>query len=426
MMLERIDAAGNVVFTRVFRDQAMSAAAASDRRWSEGIPLSPIDGVPIAVKDLFDVEGFTTRAGSVALTDAPVAHSDAIVVQRLRQAGVVILGLTNMTEFAYSGLGINPHYGTPLSPWDRATARVAGGSSSGSAVAVSDGMAIAAVGSDTGGSVRIPSAFCGLTGFKPTAHRISLQGALPLSTSLDSIGPLARSVNCCYWLDAVMAGSPKRLLAPLDSAILKGRVFAQPNQLVLEGMDDTVARSYEAACQTLVNAGARIEAIDLPELNELAAINAAGGLIAVESWALHHEWLAKAGEQYDPRVASRIRRGQQISAADHQSLLLKRCDWIGRVSQKISGFDALIMPTVPVVPPELAPLIASDETYAQTNLLVLRNPSVINFLDGCSISLPCHKPGEAPVGLMLSAFADQDEHLLSLAQACEAALADQQ
>jgi aspartyl-tRNA(Asn)/glutamyl-tRNA(Gln) amidotransferase subunit A len=176
----------------------------------------------------------------------------------------------------------------------------------------------------------------------------------------------------------------------------------------------------------LVNAGARIEAIDLPELNELAAINAAGGLIAVESWALHHEWLAKAGEQYDPRVASRIRRGQQISAADHQSLLLKRRDWIGRVSQKISGFDALIMPTVPVVPPELAPLIASDETYTKSNLLVLRNPSVINFLDGCSISLPCHKPGAAPVGLMLSTFADQDERLLSLAQACEAALAEQQ
>jgi aspartyl-tRNA(Asn)/glutamyl-tRNA(Gln) amidotransferase subunit A len=424
-MLERIAAVGDAVFTRVFREQALSAALAADKRWSDGYPLSPIDGLPIAVKDLFDIEGFTTRAGSIALADAPVANSDATAVQRLRQAGAVILGLTNMTEFAYSGLGINPHYGTPLAPWDRATARVAGGSSSGSAVAVSDGMAIASVGTDTGGSVRIPSAFCGLTGFKPTAHRVSLQGALPLSTSLDSIGPLARSVNCCFWLDAVMAGTPERLSATLESVLLKGRVFAQPNQLVLENMDATVARTYEAACQRLINAGARIEAIDLPELDQLAVINSAGGLTAAESWALHHEWLAKAGERYDPRVAGRIRRGQLISAADYQALRLKRRDWIDRVSQKISGFDALIMPTVPVVPPELAPLMVSDEAYARTNLLVLRNPSMINFLDGCSISLPCHKKGEAPVGLMLSCRADQDERLLSLAQACEAALVNQ-
>lgn len=424
-MIERIETAGDAVFTRVFREQALSAALAADKRWSEGAPLSPIDGVPIAVKDLFDLEGFTTRAGSVVLSDEPVADRDAIVVQRLKQVGAVILGATNMTEFAYSGLGINPHYGTPLSPWDRATGRVAGGSSSGSGVAVSDGMAIAAVGTDTGGSVRIPSAFCGLTGFKPTAHRVSLKGALPLSTSLDSIGPLARSVNCCFWLDAVMAGTPERLSGTLESALLKGRVFAQPNQLVLENMDATVARAYEAACQRLISAGARIEAIDLPELDQLAVINSAGGLTAAESWALHHEWLAKSGERYDPRVAGRIRRGQLISTADYQALQLKRRDWIGQVNQKISGFDALIMPTVPVVPPELAPLMASDEAFARNNLLVLRNPSVINFLDGCSISLPCHKQGEAPVGLMLSCIADQDERLLSLAQACEASLVNQ-
>lgn len=425
VILERIETAGDVVFTRVFREQALSAASAADKRWSDGVPNSPIDGLPIAVKDLFDVEGFTTRAGSVALADEPVASTDAIVIQRLRQAGAVILGSTNMTEFAYSGLGINPHYGTPLSPWDRSTGRVAGGSSSGSAVAVSDGMAIAAIGTDTGGSVRIPSAFCGLTGFKPTAQRVSLQGALPLSTSLDSIGPLARSVNCCYWLDAVMAGNPARLSALLESTPLKGRVFAQPNQLVFDGMDATVARTYEATCRALSKAGASIRAIDLPALDQLAAINAAGGLTAVESWAWHHEWLAKAGERYDPRVASRIRRGQQISPSDHQSLLLKRRAWIERVSAEIRGFDALIMPTVPVVPPALAPLTASDEAYSQTNLLVLRNPSVINFLDGCAISLPCHSLGEAPVGLMLASIADQDDRLMSLAQACEAVLSRQ-
>lgn len=421
-MLDRVAADGEVVFTRVFRQQALDAARAADKRWSTGSAWSAIDGVPVAVKDLFDIEGLTTRAGSVVLTDAPAAHADALAVQRLRQAGAVILGTTNMTEFAYSGLGINPHYGTPLSPWERSRARVAGGSSSGSAVAVTDGMAIAAIGTDTGGSVRIPAAFCGLTGFKPTAHRVSQQGALPLSQSLDSIGPLARSVNCCYWLDAVMADQSARLVSPLVTTPLQGRVFAQPNQLVLDAMDAVVARAYEAACQALRQAGARIEALDLPALDRLATINAAGGLTAVESWAWHHEWLASAGEQYDPRVANRIRRGQSISAEDYQVLLQKRREWIEDVSQTISGFDAMIMPTIPIVPPELAPLLESDQAYAQTNMLVLRNPSVINFLDGCAVSLPCHAPGSAPVGLMLATVADRDESLLSLAQACEAAI----
>lgn len=424
-MLDRIATDGGVVFTRVFRDQALAAARAADKRWSEGAPLSAIDGVPIAVKDLFDIEGLTTRAGSVVLDQTPAAGADAVIVQRLRQAGAVILGSTNMTEFAYSGLGINPHYGTPLSPWDRATGRVPGGSSSGSAVAVTDGMAIAAIGTDTGGSVRIPSAFCGLTGFKPTAQRVSITGALPLSQSLDSIGPLARTVNCCYWLDAVMAASPERLQAPLESATLNGRVFAQPKQLVFEGMDATVAKTYEATCQLLVAAGARIEVLDLPELDQLAAINSAGGLIAAESWAWHHEWLAQAGERYDPRVSLRIRRGEKISEGDYQSLLLKRRDWINRVTQKISAFDALIMPTVPIVPPELSPLLESDQAYAEANVLVLRNASVINFLDGCAVSLPCHVAGSAPVGLMLASIGGRDEPLLAVAQACEAALAAQ-
>ena len=421
-MLDRIATDGGVIYTRVFRDQALSAAHAADKRWSEGVPLSAIDGVPIAVKDLFDIAGFTTRAGSVVLTDSPAATGDAVIVARLRQAGAVILGATNMTEFAYSGLGINPHYGTPLSPWDRSTARVPGGSSSGSAVAVADGMAVAAIGTDTGGSVRIPSAFCGLTGFKPTARRVPLQGALPLSLSLDSIGPLARSINCCYWLDAVMAGAPERLLTALSSTPLKGLVFAQPKQLVLDGMDATVAKAYEAACQVLVNAGVRIETLDLPALDQLADINSAGGLTAAESWIWHHNWLAKAGEQYDPRVGHRIRRGEKISEQDYQALLLKRRDWIENVSQMVGAFDALIMPTVPIVPPELAPLLESDQAYAEANLLVLRNPSVINFLDGCAVSLPCHETGTAPVGLMLATIGQRDEQLLSIAQACEAAI----
>lgn len=411
---------GSAVFTRVLAKQALAQAAVSDQLRAIGQVRSPIEGIPVSVKDLFDVQGYATRAGSTVLADAPPAAADATIVRRLRAAGAILIGTTNMTEFAYSGLGINPHHGTPLSPWDRLTRRIPGGSSSGAAVSVTDAMAAAAIGSDTGGSVRIPSAFCGLTGFKPTARRIDMSGALPLSTSLDSIGPLARSVTCCAWLDAILAGQSVKPLAPIST---RGLVFGLPRQLVMDGVDDTVADTFGKACERLKRVGVKIEAIDIPELADLAIINAQGGFTAAEAWAWHADLLARKGSQYDPRVSARIRRGESISARDFIALLAARQRWIDQVSRRLLSIDALIMPTVPVVPPPLQPLIEDDALYGSTNLLVLRNPTIVNFLDGCALSLPCHAPGQAPVGLMLAAVGGADERLLRMGMACESALA---
>lgn len=401
---------------------ARATADAIDGLRAARVPLPPLAGIPVTVKDLFDEAGQVTRAGSRVLNETAPATQDSVAVQRLRAAGAVIIGRTNMTEFAYSGLGLNPHYGTPRNPWDRGTARIPGGSSSGAAVSVTDGMAVAAIGTDTGGSVRIPSALCGLTGFKPTAQRVPADGVLPLSTTLDSIGPLARSVACCAQLDAVLSG---RASAALRPASLVGRCIAVPQTLVFESMDATVAAAFEAACRSLSAAGARLVEIEVPEFAELGHINRLGGFIAAEAWAWHARLLEASEAEYDPRVAVRIRRGAAMTVADYLLLLAERRRWIASVHQRLAdaSSDTLLMPTVPVVAPPIALLQGSDELYGSTNLLMLRNPTLINFLDGCALSLPCHQPGQAPVGLMLAGVHGQDEFLLRLGAAVEAALA---
>ena len=406
------------VFTRVYSGQARGAAQASDLLRSANLARSAIDGLPISIKDLFDVAGETTMAGSLVREGAPAASEHAVIVKRLLAAGAVIVGRTNMTEFAYSGVGINPHYGTPRNPWDRATGRIPGGSSSGAAVSVTDNMAVAAIGTDTGGSVRIPAAFCGLTGFKPTGRRVPLTGALPLSTQLDSIGPIAASVACCAQLDAILAGED----APLPTAArLRGMRLAVPATVVLDGLDSTVAAAFDAALARLSAAGALVEQIAVPEFADLAAINATGGLSGAEAWAWHKDLIERAGDAYDPRVLSRIRRGQTMSAADLLELLQARVRWIASVEQRIAGYDALLMPTVPLVAPALAEL-SEDDAYYRINALILRNPTLINFLDGCALSLPCHASGSAPVGLTLAAAGGRDRAILSLGMAVEACL----
>ncbi|MDB5765924.1 MAG: Asp-tRNAAsn/Glu-tRNAGln amidotransferase subunit-related amidase [Collimonas fungivorans] len=411
---------GSRVFTELYAAPARAAAQASDLLRASGQVRSPIDGLPISVKDLFDVAGSTTLAGSVALRDAAPASVSSLAVQRLVAAGAVIVGRTNMTEFAFSGLGINPHYGTPRNPWDRSTGRIPGGSSSGAAVSVSDAMAVAAIGSDTGGSIRIPAALCGLTGFKPTARRVSLQGVLPLSTQLDSIGPIANSVACCATLDAILAGEP---IVPLQPYSLRGLRLALPTTLVLDGMDHHVAAAFAGARQRLQAAGALIEEIEMPEFSALGAINAKGGFAGAEAYAWHRALIAERAAAYDPRVISRILRGKEISAADLIDLFAARKQWIATVERKIAGYDALLLPTVPVVAPAIAALEASDEAYFAANGLILRNPSVINFFDGCALSLPCHAAGTAPVGLMLAGAGGNDRKILEIGLAVEAALA---
>lgn len=406
---------GARAFMRVDADAARAAADAMDALRKAGAAPSPLAGLPIAIKDLADIAGQQTRAGSRALDDAPMAAADAPVVARLRQAGLVIIGRTNMTEFAYSGLGINPHYGTPAAPWRRAERRVPGGSSSGSAVAVADQMAHAALGTDTGGSCRIPAAFCGVTGWKPTAYRVPTSGVVPLSKTLDSIGPIARSVECCALLDAVMAGEPVAAPAP---ARTKGLRVLVPETLVLDDMEGEVATAFETALHRLSAAGVRIERAAMPLLTRLAELNAKGGFSAAESYAWHRALIARRGNVYDPRVLSRIMRGTEQTAADYVDLLERRVIAMRDFVEALAGYDALLMPTTPILPPRIDEL-ATDEAYTRKNLLILRNTMMINTLDGCAISLPLGAPGEPPVGLMVAGLGGTDARTLAVSRAIE-------
>jgi aspartyl-tRNA(Asn)/glutamyl-tRNA(Gln) amidotransferase subunit A len=401
---------GKRAFIKVYKTQALAAADASDALRKAGIVPSPLAGLPVSIKNLCNVAGETTLAGSKALEDAPPAQQDAPVVARLRAAGAVIVGSTNMSEFAFSGIGANPHYGTPGNPADRK--RVPGGSSSGAAVSVGDQMAVAALGTDTGGSVRIPSAVCGLVGFKPTARRVPIDGVVPLSTSLDSIGPLANSVECCAVVDAVFAGEP--IQVP-DAVPLAGLRFAAPRQFVMDELDSVVAKAFERACKALSSKGAKIEQIELPQLNELASVNAKGGFAASEAYAWHQKLIARRGNLYDPFVHPRIMRGKEMSAADYIDLLHARADLQKRISAVTANYDATVMPTCAIVAPTLEE-VAAPEGFTKKNLLLLRNTAVGNFLDCCSISLPCHADGELPVGFMLMGEAMADQRLLAMAR----------
>jgi aspartyl-tRNA(Asn)/glutamyl-tRNA(Gln) amidotransferase subunit A len=401
---------GKRAFIKVYKTQALAAADASDVLRKAGIVASPLSGIPVSIKNLCNVAGEITLSGSRALDDAPPAEEDAPVVARLRAAGAVIVGSTNMSEFAFSGVGFNPHYGTPGNPADRK--RVPGGSSSGAAVSVADRMAVAALGTDTGGSVRIPAAVCGIVGFKPTARRVPIDGVVPLSTSLDSIGPLANSVECCAIVDAVFAGEP---IEVPEAVHLAGLRFAVPRHFVMDDLHPVVAKAFERALKTLTAKGAKVEEIDLPQLDELPAINAKGGFAASEAYAWHKELIARRGGDYDPLVAPRIRRGAEMSAAEYIELLGKRADLQKRVAAVTANYDAVAMPTCAIVAPTLDE-VATPEGFTRKNMLLLRNTTVGNFLDRCSISLPCHEAGELPVGFMLMGEAMADKRLLAMAR----------
>jgi aspartyl-tRNA(Asn)/glutamyl-tRNA(Gln) amidotransferase subunit A len=410
---------GSRAFIAVDRAAALAAADGQDALRRAGAAPSRFSGIPVSVKDLFDIAGQVTRAGSTVLADQPPAGRDAPAVARLRGAGFVVIGRTNMTEFAYSGLGLNPHYGTPKSPWQREVGHVPGGSSSGAAVSVADGMAHAGLGTDTGGSCRIPAAFCGITGFKPTATRVPRQGGVPLSTTLDSFGPLARTVACCAAVDAVLAALKPD---PLPAVPLAGLRLAVPQDIVLDDMEAGVAAAFGRALATLSAAGAQITEIAVPEFAAVAGLNARGGLAAAESFAWHRPHLARNRGGYDPRVAVRIGRGEALSAADYIDLLAIRADLVAGAARRLDGYDAALFPTVPMAPPAIAPLEADDDLYGRVNLLALRNSTMINVIDGCAVSLPMHRPGEAPAGLTLASLAGRDRRLLGVAQSVEAAL----
>lgn len=381
-------------------------------------PAQPLAGIPISIKDLFDVAGEVTAAGSTVLAGAAAAMADCPAVARLRVAGAALAGRTNMVEFAFSGVGINPHYGTPVNPADRSVDRIPGGSSSGAAVSVATGAALVGLGSDTGGSIRIPAALCGLVGFKSTARLVPTLGVLPLSTSLDTACALTRSVRDAVTVHQVLAARSVLFSGkPLSSF----RLAVACTQMQ-DGLDATVTGAFERSLQVLRQAGAHIKEIALEEIGDLAAINASGGLSAAQSHAWHRDLIGKHQAEYDPRVALRILRGAQMSAHEYIDLLAARQQWISRMDASLSGFDAVLSPTVPIVAPSIGSVLNDDEEFFRVNGLLLRNTAVVNMLDGCAISLPCHSPDQLPVGLMLWHAALHDDTVLELALQVEAAL----
>ena len=405
---------GKLTFTKVYEDQARAAAAAADKLTRSGSWPSPIVGLPISIKDLFDVAGEVTKAGSTVLADSAPAKKDAEVVHRLKQSGAVIVGRTNMSEFAFTGVGINPHYGTPANSFERERRRIPGGSSSGAPISVSDGMALAAIGTDTGGSVRIPAALCGLVGFKPTQRRIPRAGVFPLSPTLDSVGVIANTVSCCAEVDAVLA-SKNWIENRID---LSSTTFAVPKNYFLDELDESVARAFESAILKLSASGAKIIDIQLPEIEQIVDVNSRGGISAPEAYAYHRR-LGTDFNQYDPLVRERILRGKDINAAEYFDMLHTRERLIEDFNEISKKWDALLCPTVPIFAPEIAALEKDSDLYRKTNRLLLRNPSVVNFVDGCALSIPCHEASCAPVGLMLIGRTLQDHALLNIGMAVE-------
>ena len=411
--IEDQDGEGSRVFTRVYASTAREQADAADVLYRGGNVAGPLAGVPVSIKDLFDVEGDVTTAGSRVLANAAPADADAEIVSRLKRAGAVIVGRTNMTEFAYSGVGLNPHYGTPKNPHQRASALIPGGSSSGAAVSVSDSMAAVAIGTDTGGSVRIPAALCGLAGFKPTARRVPMDGALPLAPSLDSIGPIGLSVDCCARVYAVLAGEP---YGPLPSIELSGLRLGVLQGYVLDALDAATADAFDRALNALSAAGATLVPV---EFDALARIPASNQTAATEAYAWHRTLLEHRSQLYDPHVSARILHGDGVLAADYLDLMRARREIIRAAERAFDSFDAILLPTTPRVAPPIAALEQSDAVYFDVNGAMLRNTSIFNFLDGCGLSIPCHRPGEAPVGLMIAGLGGWDARILRTGAAIE-------
>jgi aspartyl-tRNA(Asn)/glutamyl-tRNA(Gln) amidotransferase subunit A len=403
------------VFLRTSFEAALGAAA------NPAVTAGPLAGLAVSVKDLFDVAGEPTAAGSRVLVDAAPAGADCPAVARLKAAGGVVLGRTNMSEFAFSGVGTNPHFGTPANPADPVTPRIPGGSSSGAAVSVATGAAFIGLGSDTGGSIRIPAALCGIVGFKNTARLTPAQGALPLSTTLDTVSAMTRSVR-----DTILAHEILSARTVTRSQLpLSGYRLAVVQTSMLEGLDATVASAFERTLAVLRQAGAAIHDLRLDEIRNLGQLQSLGGFTAAESYAWHRTLLERAGDGYDPRVRFRIERGATMKAWEYLDLFRAREAWMAGVHQQLAGFDAVLSPTVPIVAPPIADVApatggdaaqdeARDKEFFRVNALLLRNTSVVNMLDGCALSIPCHVRGELPVGLMIWHGALHDDTVLNI------------
>ncbi|MDQ0318308.1 aspartyl-tRNA(Asn)/glutamyl-tRNA(Gln) amidotransferase subunit A [Pararhizobium capsulatum DSM 1112] len=422
-VLEKIAGyADRSVFTTLLPERARAEAQAAAGRIATGRSLGPLDGIPFAWKDLFDTKGSVTTAASAVMTDNAPAEADAAMVSALAVAGMVSIGRTNLSEFAFSGLGINPHFGTPKNAASTDVPRIPGGSSSGSAVAVAAGLVPAAMGTDTGGSVRIPAAFNGIVGYKSTRGRYSMKGVFPLATSLDSLGPLTRTVQDAVWIDAAMRGLTA---SPIMRGDLSGLKLVVAETVVFDDAEAGVVAAFEQALERLSAAGATITRRAFPVFSEVYALAARHGpLIAAEAYALHRERLQgpDAG-RIDQRIAARIRLGEKIATSDYIAILAERQRLIAEFEASFAPDELVVHPTVPHVAPAIAPLDADQDLFVKTNLKTLRNTTIGNVLDGCGVSIPCGT-GDAgmPVGFLLSGRRNADEQLLSAALAAEAVI----
>ncbi|HUR90332.1 MAG TPA: amidase [Ramlibacter sp.] len=403
------------VFIKTAFDEARRAAldpAAENR---------PLMGLAVSLKDLFDVAGEITSAGSIVLADSPPAPADCPAVARLRAAGAAFIGRTNMTEFAYSGLGINPHYGTPANPADAQVKRVPGGSSSGAAVSVATGAAFIGLGSDTRGSIRVPAALCGVVGFKNTARLVPTDGCVPLSTTLDTVCAMTRSVRDSILAHEILSGT---VVKRVDSPLSAYRLAVARNGM-LDAMEAPVALAFERAVKALRDAGAAVEEFDIPAIDTIASMQSIGGFGAAESYAWHRELLARASDRYDPRVRKRVEGGAAMKGWEYVDLFRTRAAVMASLAESLRGFDAVLSPTVPILAPPIAQVAPGEERDAEffrINALLLRNTSVVNMVDGCAISIPCHTPDELPVGLMIWQGALRDDAVLNIAREAEALL----
>ncbi|NKB76894.1 MAG: amidase [Gammaproteobacteria bacterium] len=411
-------------------DASREEARTVDLNRRQGKSLPPLSGVPITLKDLFDVKGQKTLAGSKVLKGfAEPAQQDADVVGDLRNAGLLFLGRTNMSEFAFSGLGLNPHYGNCQSIWDRKAGRLPGGSSSGSAVSVAEGIVPATMGSDTAGSCRIPAAFNGIVGVKPSYGRLSLKGIFPLSESSDAPGPLGVDLDSCYLLDQAMT-SPS-MKESIGISKLPSIHRCEPNEVrlllpqsaVLSNLDTEVAAAFERSLEWLADAGFTLVRQEMPVIDQCVDMFGSRAVVLYEAWLLHRQWLESHGDQYDPFVEQRILKGSKLNAQLQQARYDEKRQIITDFDAQFtdSGVDALIYPTVACIPPAIS---ETDDPHriAGINLLCLRNTATVNYFDGCSISLPCHDNGSAPVGLMISGANGMDARLYEISATIESVL----
>ncbi|KQU79084.1 amidase [Mesorhizobium sp. Root102] len=403
------------VFTKLYAQAARAAADASDARQRAGVTLGPLDGTIVSIKDLFDVSGEPTTAGSLMLRTAAPALRDAAIVNRLRQAGAVIIGKTNMTEFAFTAIGDNQHYGTPGNAMD--ASRIPGGSSSGAGVSVGEGTCDIAIGSDTGGSVRIPASLNGVVGFKPTARRVPLAGAFPLSASLDSIGPLARTVARCAAADAVMAGEVPTALAPIALAGLR---IGIPRGVLFENTESEVTAAFDRSLGKIEQTGSRIADLSIDDLlADMRSATKRGSIAAMEGAEVHADWLATgASVPVDPHVSGPLSRAVMLPMPIYIRALRRRTALVAAMDERLASVDVLALPTTPVTAPTIVSMTEDAELRDRTEGLLLRNTQVANQFDLCAISLPMPDM-TLPAGLMLVARNGHDRRLLRIAAEIE-------